>query len=78
MRYGEPDVVKSKRPRHYLAINFGARHVKVSVGPASGAPLAIARSAIAYFKPRGGPDAAVEFDPGLALDLIASTAKSAL
>ncbi|MCH7971247.1 MAG: FGGY-family carbohydrate kinase [Chloroflexi bacterium] len=67
-----------KKTRHYLAIDFRSSHIKVAVGPASGAPLATARSPVAYFKPEGGPDTAVEFDPGLALRRIVSTIKSAL
>jgi autoinducer 2 (AI-2) kinase len=71
-------VATSKKPRHYLAIDFGTSHVKVTIGPGSGAALVTARSPVAYFKPEGGPDTAVEFDPGPALDLIVSTVQSAL
>ena len=71
-------MAKSKKPRHYLAIDFGSSHIKVSVGRPSGAPLTIARSPVAYFKPEGGPDTAVEFNPGLAMKRIISTVQSAL
>lgn len=61
-----------------MAIDFGSSHVKVSVGPATGPPLATARSEVAYFKPDDGPDTAVEFSPKQALRQTISTAKAAL
>jgi len=71
-------VAKSKKPRNFLAVHFGSSQIKVTVGPASGAPLATARSPIAYFKPEGGPEAAVEFDPKQAMRRIVATVKTAL
>lgn len=61
-----------------MAINFGTNHIKVSVGPPSGTPLATSKSAVTYIKPEGGPGSAVEFDTRLALKQIVATAKSAL
>jgi autoinducer 2 (AI-2) kinase len=71
-------VVTGSNPRQYLAIDFGTSHVKVTIGAATGAPLTTSRSPVVYFRPEGGPDAAVEFDPGATLGLIVSTVQSAL
>ncbi|MDA1278685.1 MAG: FGGY-family carbohydrate kinase [Chloroflexi bacterium] len=67
-----------KRSQNYVAIDFGTSHIKVTVGPGSGAPLVTKRAAVAYYNLENGPDTAVEFDPAKTLRLITATVKSAL
>ncbi len=65
-------------PHNYIAIDFGTSHVRVTVGPAIGEPLATTKSPVAFFRPDSGPDGTVEFDPAQAMNLIVSTAQSVI
>lgn len=68
-----------RRPKPlYLAIDFGSSHIRAAVGPATGKPLAIARTPVKLIKPKDGPDTAVELDPEEAWKAICATAKRAV
>ena len=71
-------MAKSKKPSHYLSINFGSSQVKVTIGRATGAPLATAGSQIAYSRPESGPENAIEFDAKVVMRQIVLAIRSAL
>ncbi|MEE8046525.1 MAG: FGGY family carbohydrate kinase, partial [Dehalococcoidia bacterium] len=67
-----------QRPDFYMAIDFGTNHVSVTIGAATGDPLATVKSPVDFFKPDGGSSKALEFDPASALKLVISTAQRAI
>ncbi len=63
---------------HFLALDFGTSHLRAAVGKATGAAVAIANRPVAYHKPDGAPDTALEFDPVRVWNLAVEAAKEAI
>jgi len=61
-----------------MAIDFGASHVKVTIGAPTGEPLASIKEPAAYFRPPDAPKTTLEFDPEQALNPIVSVAQRAI
>jgi sugar (pentulose or hexulose) kinase len=67
-----------KRPKLYMAIEFGKNNLTISVGAATGAPLSTIKAPVEFFKPDNAPSSALEFDPTKFLHLLSTTAERAI
>ena len=63
---------------NFLAFDFGTSHLRAAVGEATGAPVAVAKRPVSYYKPDGAPDAALEFDAIHAWNLAVEAANEAI
>ena len=63
---------------HFLAFDFGTSRLRVAVGEATGAPLAIANRSVNYYKPDRSPDAALAFDAAQVWNLAVEAANEAI
>ena len=63
---------------HFLALDFGTSHLRAAVGKATGAAVAVANRPVAYYKPDGAPDTALEFDPVRVWNLAVEAVKEAI
>ena len=63
---------------NFLAFDFGTSHLRAAVGNATGAPAAVASRPLNYYRPPGGPDAALEFEGGRAWQLSVEAANEAI
>ena len=63
---------------NFLAFDFGTSHLRAAVGKATGAPAAVVKRPVSYYKPDHAPDAALEFDAAHAWNLAAEAANEAI
>ncbi len=63
---------------YFLAFDFGTSHLRAAVGQAEGAPAAVASRRVEYYRPDGGPDAALEFNAASAWHLGVEAANEAI
>ena len=71
-------MVRNASGPHYLAFDFGTSRLRAAVGNAMGPAAAVASRSIDYYRPPGGPDAALEFDAGRAWKLAVEAANEAI
>ena len=71
-------MVRSASGPHFLAFDFGTSQLRVAAGKATGPPVVVASRPIDYYRPPGGPDAALEFDAPHAWKLAVEAANEAI
>ena len=63
---------------NFLAFDFGTSHLRAAVGKATGAPAAVAKRPVSYYKPDRSPDAALAFDAAQVWNLAVEAANEAI
>ncbi len=69
---------RNRSEPYFLAFDFGTSHLRAAVGQAAGPPAAVASRRVEYYRPDGGPDAALEFNASRAWQLGVETADEAI